>query len=139
MEALMSTLPSPIVFFDGVCNLCNSAVNFLIDRDTKNVLKFAPLQGTTFAEVERRFPELAAMEASIVLYENGKVYRQSAAILRLCLLLGGFWQLLYAGIVLPPPLRDALYAWIARNRYRWFGKRESCRMPTPELKAKFLD
>jgi predicted DCC family thiol-disulfide oxidoreductase YuxK len=135
----MNTLPSPIVFFDGVCNLCNSAVNFLLDRDTKNVLKFAPLQGTTFAEAQRQFPELAGLEASIVLYENGKIYRQSAAVLRLCLLLGGFWKLLYAGIILPPPLRDALYAWVARNRYRWFGQRESCRMPTPELRAKFLD
>lgn len=135
----MKTLPSPIVFFDGVCNLCNSAVNFLLDHDSHNVLRFAPLQGTTFAEVERQFPELAGMEASIVLYEDGKVYRQSAAVLRLCLLLGGFWKLLYAGIILPRHLRDALYAWIARNRYRWFGTRESCRMPTPELRAKFLD
>lgn len=135
----MSALPSPIVFFDGVCNLCNSAVNFLLDHDPHNVLRFAPLQGTTFAEIVRQFPELAGMEASIVLYDKGKVYRQSAAVLRLCLLLGGFWKLLYAGIILPPFLRDTLYAWIARNRYRWFGTRESCRMPTPELRAKFLD
>lgn len=135
----MKALPSPIVFFDGVCNLCNSAVNFLLDHDPHNVLRFAPLQGTTFAEVERQFPKLAGMEASIVLYNDGKVYRQSAAILQLCLLLGGFWKLLYVGIIIPPPLRDALYAWIARNRYRWFGTRESCRMPTPELRAKFLD
>lgn len=130
---------SPVVFFDGVCNLCNSSVHFLLDRDRRNILKFAPLQGETYAELRARYPEAGGDVATIVLYNNGRVFTQSTAVLHILRLLGVWWKLLYGGMIIPKPLRDMLYSFIARNRYRWFGRQESCRMPTPELRAKFLD
>ena len=134
------TLPrGPIVFFDGVCNLCDSSVHFLLDRDRRNILKFAPLQGTTYAGLRAQYPEADGDVGTIVLYSNGRVFTRSAAVLHILRLLGGWWKLLYGLIVIPKPLRDALYNFIARNRYRWFGRQESCRIPTPELREKFLD
>ncbi len=100
---------------------------------------FAPLQGETYAELRARYPEASSDMATIVLYNNGKIFTQSTAALHIVRLLGGWWKLLYGFMIIPKPLRDALYSFIARNRYRWFGRQESCRIPTPELKAKFLD
>ena len=135
----MAPPDGPIVFFDGVCNLCDSSVHFLLDRDRRNVLRFAPLQGRTYTELRAQYPELGDEVTTIVLYENGKVFTRSTAVLRILRLLGGWWKLLYGLIILPKPLRDILYEFIARHRYRWFGRQESCRLPTPELRAKFLD
>jgi len=128
-----------IVLFDGVCNLCNASVGFIIDRDRRGYFSFAALQ----SEVGRR--RLASYRRpgetldTVVLLEGGRVYTRSRAALRIARRLDGLWPLLFALSVLPEPIADAAYGWIARNRYRWFGRSESCRVPTPELRARFLD
>jgi predicted DCC family thiol-disulfide oxidoreductase YuxK len=130
---------APIVFFDGVCNLCNGAVNFLIDRDRAGRLRFAPLQGRTFEAVRLANPWLGEVD-SLVLADAAGVHVRSAAALGLLRYLGGPWRLLGGlGRLIPRPLRDWLYDRVARGRYRWFGRRDACRLPTPELRARFLD
>ena len=128
----------PVAFFDGVCNLCNGTVNFLIDRDRRGRLRFAPLQGSTFAALAARHPELRGVD-SFVLSEDDRVHVRSTAAVRILMALGGPWRLAAALLAVPRPLRDRLYDFVARRRYGWFGRTESCRMPTPELRARFLD
>lgn len=125
-----------IIFFDGVCNLCNGAVNFVIDRDPEGVFKLAPLQSEIASDYidEERISKLD----SIVLYENGKIYEKSTAALMVAKKLKGAWFLLYAFIIIPPFIRNFLYNIIAKNRYKWFGKRETCRIPTEDIKERFL-
>lgn len=128
-----------ILLFDGVCNLCNGAVNFIIDRDPKGHFKFAALQSDFGQE---KLDELGFDQEdfdSLVLLSDGKVYKKSSAALRIAKKLNGLYPLLYVFIIIPPFIRHALYDLIARNRYKWFGKRETCRMPTPELKARFVE
>jgi predicted DCC family thiol-disulfide oxidoreductase YuxK len=128
-----------VVLFDGVCNLCNGAVNFIIDRDPSARFRFAALQSTQAAALLAplgRVPEVEPQ--SFILVEDGRVYERSTAALRIARKLPGAWKLLYAFVVVPRPLRDVVYRFVARNRYRWFGKAEACRMPTPELRARFL-
>ncbi|HMB91714.1 MAG TPA: thiol-disulfide oxidoreductase DCC family protein [Rhodothermales bacterium] len=127
-----------LILFDGVCNLCNSSVNFIIDRDPEGYFKFAALQDEAAQPILDRYGLSADYTDSIVLIEDGQCYRQSDAALRVARHLRGAWPVLHNLVLLPRPLRDALYDWIARNRYRWFGKRDTCRIPTPELRARFL-
>ena len=112
-----------VVLFDGVCNLCESSVQFIIARDTKSVFKFAPL---------------GEASDSIVLMDADKIYRRSTAALRIAKELKAPYNLLYACIIVPRPLRDAVYNFIAKNRYKWFGQKTECWLPTPDLKARFL-
>ncbi|HKY64374.1 MAG TPA: DCC1-like thiol-disulfide oxidoreductase family protein [bacterium] len=128
---------SGIVFFDGVCNLCNAAVRFIIDRDPRAYFRFASLQSEAAAKM---IPAECRARAgdSIVLLENEECFATSTAALRIARRLRFPWWLLYAGILIPRFLRDPIYSWIARNRYRWFGKKDSCTLPTPELKGRFL-
>lgn len=127
----------PIIFFDGICNLCNGAVQFVIERDGKNYFKFAALQ-SDFAQKELASHKLNVKQGdSFVLLEKGRVYEQSTAALRVAKKLKGLWSILYVLIIVPPFIRDWMYKFIARNRYKWFGKQESCWVPTPELKNKF--
>ncbi len=128
-----------IVLFDGVCNLCNGFVNFVIDRDPAGYFKFGALQSEAARPYLERFGLRPNYMDSIVLIENGRCYRDSTAALRILRRLKGLWPLLYGLIVVPRPLRDAVYHWIARHRYRWFGRREQCRVPTPDLLARFLE
>lgn len=128
----------PVVFFDGVCNLCNGLVNFLIDRDPSGRLLFAPLQGPTFRHVREAHPVPEEL-ASIVLMDEVGVHLKSKAALRILTALGGVWRLASILYLVPRPLRDLLYDFVAKRRYPWFGKSESCRIPTPELRARFLD
>ncbi len=125
-----------IIFFDGVCNLCNGAVNFVIDRDPKGLFKLAPLQSEIATDYldEGRISKLD----SIVLYEDGKIYEKSTAALRIAKELNGAWFLLYAFIIIPPFIRNFLYNFIAKNRYKWFGKRETCRLPSQDIQDRFL-
>jgi predicted DCC family thiol-disulfide oxidoreductase YuxK len=135
----MARQDSPVVLFDGVCNLCNGAVNFIIDRDPAARFRFAALQSTQAAELLAplgRAPE--ADPNSFILVEDGRLYERSTAALRVARRMGGAWKLFYAFIIIPRPIRDAAYRFVAKNRYRWFGKAEACRMPTPELRARFL-
>lgn len=126
-----------IVFFDGVCGLCNGVVDLLLRIDRRRVLRYAPLQGSTARE---RVPVEAAALDSLVVWADGAACRQSAAVLAILARLGGPWRLLAAaGGLVPAVVRDALYRLLAGHRYRWFGRRESCRVPMPEERGLFLD
>ena len=127
-----------IILFDGVCNLCNSSVNFIIDHDKKNDFRFASLQSEAGQDLLKKFHLNVKDFDSIILIENGKHYQRSSAVLKIVKKFPGLWKLLYLFIIVPKPLRDFVYDNIADNRYKWFGKKESCRVPTPELKEKFL-
>ena len=127
-----------IVLFDGVCNLCNSSVQFIIKHDKKNQFLFGSLQGETGQQYLEKFHLPLNAFNSFMLVENELLYTRSTAALRMLKHLGGGWQLLYALMVVPRFIRDAVYNLIAKNRYKWFGKQEACWIPTPALKAKFL-
>lgn len=128
-----------IIFFDGVCNLCNSAVNFVIRRDNKSVFKFATLQSETGRDLlsEKDFTNVDL--SSFVLLLNNRLYTRSTAALMVCSYLSGLWPAMYCFMIVPKFLRDFIYNIISKNRYKWFGKKEECMIPTPELKAKFLN
>ena len=126
-----------VVFFDGVCNLCNRIVDFLIRRDKKRVLRYAPLQGAAARELLD--PAMVADLPSVAFKDKSGAYQRSTAVLRAAAKLGGIWSLSLGLLIIPRPIRDWVYNWIARNRYKWFGKRDSCRLPTPEERAMFLD
>jgi predicted DCC family thiol-disulfide oxidoreductase YuxK len=127
----------PIILFDGVCNLCNAAVNFVIDRDPDGIFYFAALQSDCAREILEKH-QIGLELNTIVLIEDGQVYDRSTAALRITRHLSGPWPLLSGCMVIPAFIRDGVYRWIARNRYRWFGQTQACRVPTPELQARFL-
>jgi predicted DCC family thiol-disulfide oxidoreductase YuxK len=126
----------PIVFFDGVCNLCNAAVDFIIRHDPGSVFLFAPLQGQT--ALDRLGPQGAAAPDTIVLLDADGQWLRSDAAVRIARGLRGPWRLLAVLRWLPRPLRDAVYRLIAGKRYAWFGRKQSCRLPTPAERARFL-
>jgi len=130
---------SRIVLFDGVCNLCAWAVRFIIERDQGGVFQFASLQGATGQRLLSEHGLDQTSLDSFVLIENGQAYKESSAALRVARRLSGPWSLAYVFILLPRVLRDPLYRFIAKRRYQWFGKQDSCMMPTPELRKRFLD
>ena len=127
----------PIVFFDGVCGLCNKAVDFLVRRDRRRTLRYAPLQGET---ARRLLPALGNDRArwSMLLLDADGLHDQSEAALRVARRLGGFLTVLSWARIVPRFLRDPVYRFVARNRYRWFGEKESCRIPSPTERALFL-
>jgi predicted DCC family thiol-disulfide oxidoreductase YuxK len=127
-----------ILLFDGVCNLCNGFVQFLIKRDRRKQFLYASLQSEEGKELLEAHQLSVDALNTVVLIENGKAYTHSDVALRVSRQLPGLWPLFYGFVILPKGLRDAIYNWIARNRYRWFGKREACMIPTPELKSRFL-
>lgn len=127
-----------IILFDGVCNLCNNSVKFIIKRDTSGYFKFASLQGETGQRLLKKH-SLNYDLNSFVLIEKEKVYIKSSAALRVCSKLGGAWRILSIFRFLPPLFRDFLYDIVAKNRYKWFGKEESCILPLPKWKQRFLD
>ena len=130
------------ILFDGVCNLCNGFVQFVIRHDPEGRFRFAALQseaGQSLLVAQGLAPAaLAAAPESVLLLSGGQLYSHSTAVLRIAGRLGGIWQLATLGWVLPRTWRDALYRFVARHRYRWFGREESCMLPTPALKARFL-
>lgn len=134
----MNPKSSKLILFDGVCNLCNNSVTFVIKRDRKDVFKFAALQSEIGATLVRKHQIDTAKTDSILLIEGDRVYTKSTAALRIAKELCCAWPLLYGFIVVPVFFRNWVYDWVARNRYRWFGKRDSCMIPTPELQKKFL-
>lgn len=131
--------PPSVILFDGVCNLCNGAVNFIIDRDPKGHFHFTALQQEAGRQILKSFGLDPEKLNTIILYENGELYEKSTAALRIARHLSGLWPACYAFIIVPRFIRDAVYNWIAKNRYKWFGKRETCRMPEPGVKERFLD
>lgn len=128
-----------VLLFDGVCNLCNGGVVFIVKRDPRGRIHFATLQSGAAGSLLRSIGiDPAALPESMVLVEGGRAHTRSAAALRLVRNLRFPWPLLYAFVLVPRPLRDWLYNVVARHRYRWFGKRDVCMVPTPELRGRFL-
>jgi predicted DCC family thiol-disulfide oxidoreductase YuxK len=134
MESAMDN----ILLFDGVCNLCNGLIRFIIKRDKKGKFKFASLQSETGRSLLERFGLPQNEFQSLVLIQNDKYYLKSTAALRVLRELGGFWSFFYIFIWLPRFFRDFIYDIIAKSRYRIFGKRDACMIPTPELQSRFL-
>ena len=130
---------TPVILFDGVCNFCNYWVNFAIERDPEKTLRFTPLQGETAKQLLPQFHIDPTALSSVIFIDSGKAYTQSSAALRICKHLDGGWKLFYGLMIIPKFIRDFFYNIIARNRYKWFGRKESCRVPTPELRERFLD
>ncbi|MCB2407682.1 thiol-disulfide oxidoreductase DCC family protein [Hymenobacter lucidus] len=132
--------PSATILFDGVCNLCNGFVQFVIQRDTTGHFRFASLQSAAGQALlaEHNIVLGAAGPETVMLVHEKRVFTHSTAVLHIARQLGSGWQLLYAFILLPRFLRDAAYRFVARNRYRWFGQSEACMLPTPELRQRFL-
>ena len=155
-----------IVAFDGVCNLCNSTVNWIIDNDPKQQFKFVALQNIERLEalgydlkelglaqnlssahsgsdkktdvLQTNSSDQKSALRTVYLIEGQKLYQKSTAVLRICRGLSGLYPLLYLYILIPRPLRDIVYDLIAQNRYKWFGRQDHCRLPSPELKDRFL-
>ncbi len=128
-----------IVLFDGVCNLCNTSVRFVIKRDKNAKFKFASLQSGYAAALFQKLNFDSKGVDSIVLHENGKLFVRSTAALKIAAQLNGWWSLLYGFIIVPVFLRDAVYNFVARNRYKWFGRKEFCEVPSPEIKDRFVE
>lgn len=127
-----------VILFDGHCNLCNASVHFVIRRDRRGRFKFAALQSEAGQRLVAEAGGVAIAFDSVLLIEDGKIHQRSSAALRIARRLDGGWPLLYVFIIIPPPLRDLLYNWIARNRYRWFGRREACMMPEAGVRERFI-
>jgi len=138
---------SAVVLFDGVCNFCDASVNFVIDHDRDGYFRFAPLQsetgktlaaehGIVSATVEHDSD--AASIDSLILIENGRAYTHSTGALRIARRLSVPWSWLYAFIVVPKPIRDFFYRLFAKYRYRFFGRKDECMIPTPDVRARFL-
>lgn len=129
-----------IIIFDGVCNFCNGVVNFILERDKNDHFRFAANQSEAGKKLlmENNIP-LETEISTVFLYKNGKLYQKSAAALQIAKQLPFAWNMLYIAIIIPTFLSDIIYDFIAHNRYKWFGKREACRIPSPTERAKFLD
>lgn len=129
----------PIIFFDGICNFCNGAVNFVIRNERKCEIKFATLQSDIATQLLNKYGIPKGGYQSFFFLENGKVYTSSTAAIKVCRYLKGLWPLMIGFIIVPRFIRDGIYNVISKNRYRWFGKKETCMIPSPELKSKFLN
>ncbi|MFV0605584.1 MAG: thiol-disulfide oxidoreductase DCC family protein [Niabella sp.] len=127
-----------IILFDGVCNLCNTSVQFVIKKDKRNLFRFASLQSAAGKKLLSDFSLADNHLKTFVYIKNNKVYLRSNAALEVAKTLGRGWQLLYGFKIIPSFIRDGIYNYIAKNRYQWFGKKEVCMLPTPDLQEKFL-
>ena len=137
----------PIILFDGVCNFCNGLVNFIIRQDKKNIFLFAPLQSERGKKLLDQYGIDWKNNDSFVLIENtgpndsvrqDKAYEKSNAALRIAAKLPWYWKWSQIFWILPKPIRDGIYNIIAKNRYKWFGKKEKCMIPTEQVRGKFL-
>ena len=127
-----------ILLFDGVCNLCNGAVQWIIQHDPKGNIYFASLQGDNGLNIREQY-QIAPDLGSLVFIDNQRAYTKSSAVCRVCKYLNGLWKIGYVGLFIPKPFRDMLYNFVASRRYRWFGKKTSCWIPTKALRKRFLD
>ena len=128
-----------VVFFDGVCNLCNNAVDFILKRDRNERFKFASLQSETAQNLLEEHLEATSDMTTMVLLKGNKILTRSNAALEIARQLNGAWPIFYVFKIVPSFIRDAVYGWVSRNRYSWFGKRDTCRIPEPHEKARFLE
>ncbi|MEO7266037.1 MAG: thiol-disulfide oxidoreductase DCC family protein [Ferruginibacter sp.] len=133
------TIHHPIILFDGVCNLCNHVVQFVIRHDKKSLFRFASLQGEQGQQLLMRYKLSSDDFNSFVLIQNNKAYTKSLAALLVAKQLNAPLKFLYGFIIVPPFIRNTVYNIIARKRYRWFGKKDECMIPTPALKERFLN
>lgn len=137
----MRTMPSndhAIVLFDGVCNFCNATINWVIRNDRRRYFRFAPLQEPAGARLQAQYGFDPSQHDTFILIEDGRAYGRSTAALRMVRRLGGLYPLAYAFIAVPRPIRDAVYDWFARRRYRCFGRRDECMVPTEDVRSRFL-
>jgi len=132
------TLENPVLLFDGVCNLCNASVQWILKRDHQAQFRFAALQSELGQQILQNHGLATEHFDTVVLSEGDRIFLRADAPLEIVRRLGGFWKLFYLFKLLPRPLRDALYNFVARNRYRWFGRQAECMLPRPEWKGRFL-
>ncbi len=130
---------TPLILFDGVCNFCNYWVSFAIKRDREKKLRFTSLQGETAKQLLPKYNINTTSLSSVIFIDKGIAFTQSSAAIRICKYLDGGWKLFYGLMIIPKFIRDFFYNVIARNRYRWFGKKETCMIPMPELRERFLE
>jgi predicted DCC family thiol-disulfide oxidoreductase YuxK len=133
---------APVLLYDGVCGFCNKSVQLILDRDRRGEMRFAALQSDYGAAIVERHPELRGVDSVVFVEREGggeRVYTRSDAALKVASYLGGFWKVLLAAKVVPRRVRDYFYDLFARNRYRLFGKYDSCMLPPPEVRSRFLD
>jgi len=129
----------PIILFDGICNFCNAIVNFIIRQDKENIFLFCTLQSASGAKLLDQYHINWRDDDSFVVIENGEAYQKSNAALRLYNKLPWYWKWTQLFWIVPKFIRDGVYNLIAKNRYRWFGKKQECMVPTPEVRKKFLE
>jgi predicted DCC family thiol-disulfide oxidoreductase YuxK len=138
-----TTVAAPVMLYDGVCGFCNKSVQLILDRDRRGSIRFAALQSDYGLAVIERHPELRDID-SVVFVETStdvndeRVHVRSNAALKIASYLGGFWRVFLAAKVIPRPARDYLYDLFARNRYRLFGKYDTCMLPPPEVRSRFI-
>lgn len=137
-ELLETSKDHPILLFDGVCNLCNGFVQFVIERDPNGKFRFAALQSEKGQQLLKHFNLPVDEIFSVILIQNGKAYTRSTAALRMFKNMKSAYPILYIFIIVPSFIRDTIYNFIAKNRYKWFGQKDSCMIPTPELQNRFL-
>jgi predicted DCC family thiol-disulfide oxidoreductase YuxK len=135
---MMKTATDQILLFDGVCQFCNDTVQFIIRHDKREIFKFAALQSAIGQELLQEHSLPTNDFDSVVLIKNNSYYTKSAAELHIFLGLGGWWRMLYLFIIIPKPIRDGIYNLFAKNRYKWFGKKDHCMIPSPEIRKRFL-
>lgn len=135
----MMNWPDKILLFDGVCNLCNNSVQFVLKNDKKKETYFASLQSEVGQQILTNQGLSTQQLDSIIYYRNGKVWQQSTAALYLLKDMGGLWSLLFPLILIPAFIRNAVYNWVAKNRYKWFGQSDACMLPLPQYQKRFID
>ena len=128
---------NPIILFDGVCNLCNGTVDFLLKRDCKKQFRFASIQSESAKLLIRKF-QISVETDSVILIKSNQVYFESDAAIEIAGMLPFPWKMAVIFRFIPKKMRDSIYRWIAKNRYRWFGKRDICRIPDPSEKESFI-
>jgi len=134
----MTKVPNNVVFYDGVCNLCNSTVQFVLKRDKKGSYVFAQIGGENYKKLIKNHPEFQGVD-SILFYRDNKLHSKSSAALKILIGLGGGWRLLSVFWLIPLPIRDFIYDRIASNRYTVFGKTDSCMLPNSSVLNRFID
>ena len=128
----------PIILFDGICNLCNTAIQFVIKHDPKEIFMFASLQSEIGQQILKKNNMPLQQLGSFVLLQNDIIYTKSTAAIKVAQQLNGLWKCFYIFNLVPVFIRDGVYNWIAKNRYKWFGKQEACMLPSPAMRKRFL-
>jgi len=139
MDSRNEITKNPVILFDGVCNLCNSSVQFIIKRDPRSIFRFASIQSEAGRELLSANGEDPDTLDSVILVKDNRVYKRSAAALEIARKLSGGWPLFYVFRIIPSAVLDIFYNIIARNRYSWFGRKDQCMIPDPKLSLRFLD